>query len=83
MFQEKLIKSLEDQIVWQRAQIELLQGKLFKAMRLNEQQAEALKPMKYDAQAQAFVEKSAKDLYEESQALASLLSANENPVRVN
>ena len=80
MFQQKLIQSLEEQVRWQRGQIELLQGKLFKATRLNEQAAEAIKPMKYDPVNKSFVEKTAEELYKDSQALAELLSANENPI---
>ncbi len=80
MFQEKLIKALEDQITWQRGQIELIQGKLFKAVRLNEALVENMKPMKYDPKSETFIEKTPKELHEEQQAMAELLSANENPV---
>ena len=80
MFQDKLIQSLESQVEWQRSQIELLQAKLFKAVRLNEQAVEATQPMRYDENEKRMVPKTPEEIYKDSMALAELLAMNENPI---
>ena len=80
MFNLRLIRSLEAQVSWQQKQIELLESKLFIATRLQEVKIENTTPKKYDTVSKSMVEMTPEEIHKNSQALAELLSMNENPV---
>lgn len=80
MFQQKLIQSLEEQVLYLKEQVKILQEKLFISTRLNIEKKENTKPMKYDKINKTMVEKTSEEIYQDAMALADLLSQNENPV---
>lgn len=73
------ILTLEDQIRWQRLQIEALQAKLFRACKLDHEDAQPKKAMKFDKATSSLVPKSDEEIHSEQMAILDLLNANEHP----
>jgi len=69
-------KHLIEENEWLKKQIEELQAKLFKAMRLDIVSEKPLSRMKWNEIQKNFVEMSPEEIHQESQALQDLLSQN-------
>jgi hypothetical protein len=76
MFENRLLQHLEEENKWLRGQVEELQQKLFKAVRLNLDALEPQKPMRYDDARKDFVEMTPEQVHAETVGLQELLSQN-------
>ena len=74
MFENKYLVHLESENEWLKKQIEELQQKLFRAMRLSIEPSKELPRMKWNGE--KLVEMTEEEIHSESQALQDLLSQN-------
>ena len=76
LFDQKYLQHLESENAWLKSQVEELQSKLFKAMRLDVVAAEASPKVKWDEGQKQYVPMSPEEIHSEAQALQELLAQN-------
>lgn len=76
MFENPFLAHLKSENEWLKKQVEELQGKLFKAMRLDIVASEPAAKVKWDEGQRAFVPMHPEEIHAEAQALQELLSQN-------